>query len=113
MENPLISMIDIQLRSFVESLRPEEEIRKEVDLGYSWNGQTAFLFEIRPQWRDPAKIVEIPLAKLRFVKSSKLWKLYWMRGNGKWEAYELRPESTSLHELLQEIKNDAYGCFFG
>jgi hypothetical protein len=113
-EKPLISMVEVQIRIFIESLRPaDEEIRKQLDFGYSWDGQTVLLFEIRPQWNDPTKILELPFAKLRFVKSSKIWKLYWMRGSGKWEVYEPLPESTDVHKLLIEIKNDAYGCFFG
>ncbi len=114
MEKPLISMVEVQLRSFIESLRPtDEETRKKLDFGYSWDGQIALLFEIRPQWNDPNKILQHDFAKLRYVKSSKIWKLYWMRGSGKWEAYEPQPESTNVQELLTEIKNDVYGCFFG
>lgn len=114
MEKPLISMIEVQLRSFVDTLRPADDaVRKKLDFGYSWNRQIAILFEIRPQWNDPTNILELPFAKLRFVKSSKIWKLYWMRGAGKWEAYEPLPEGTDLHKLLTEIKNDAYGYFFG
>ncbi len=107
-------MIEVQLRSFIESLRsPDEEIRRQLDFGYSWDGETAFLFEVRPQWNDPTKILELPFAKLRFVKSSKICKLYWMRASGKWEAYQPHPENADVPKLLTEIKNDAYGCFFG
>jgi len=92
-----ISMIEVQLKSFVDAKRPkDEEVR-----------------EIRPQWNDPTNILELPFAKLRFVKSSKLWKLYWMRGSGKWEAYEPKPENVNLQLLLDEIDHDGYGCFFG
>ncbi|MFD1771581.1 DUF3024 domain-containing protein [Sphingobacterium suaedae] len=114
MEKPPISMIEVQLRSFIESLRPaDEETRKQLDFGYFWDGQIALLFKISPQWNDPTNILELPFAKLRFVKSSKIWKLYWMRGSGKWEAYEPEPENADVHKLLTEIKNDTYGCFFG
>lgn len=107
-------MVEVQIRSFVESLRPtDEETRTQLDFGYSWDDQTALLFEIRPQWNDPTKILELPFAKLRFVKSSKIWKLYWRRASGKWEAYRPQPESTNVQELLGEIENDTYGCFFG
>lgn len=107
-------MTEVQLRNFVESLRSaDEEIRKRLDFGYSWDGQNALLLEIRPQWNNPTKILEFPFARLRFVKSSRIWKLYWMRGSGNWEAYELQPVSADLHKLLNEVKNDAYGCFFG
>jgi len=109
-----ISMVEVQLKSFVDSKRPkDEEMRKRLDFGYSWDGQTVVLFEIRPQWNDPTNILELPFAKLCFVKSSKLWKLYWRRGSGKWERYEPKPESLTLQLLLVEIDHDAYGCFFG
>lgn len=114
MEKLLISMVEVQLRSFIEPLRlTEEEIRKQLDFGYSWDGQIALLFAIRPLWNDPSKILQHDFAKLRYVKSSKIWKLYWLCGSGKWEAYEPQPESTNVQELLTEIKNDVYGCFFG
>ncbi|UQA76649.1 DUF3024 domain-containing protein [Sphingobacterium siyangense] len=110
----LISMIKIQLKSFIDSKRPKDvEVRKKLDFGYSWDGKTALLFEIRPQWNDSTNIVELPFAKLRFVKAAKIWKLYWMRGSGKWEAYEPKPECTNLQLLLDEIDHDGYGCFFG
>lgn len=110
----LISMVEVQLKSFVEARRPKDEaIRKQLDFGYSWDGQIALLFEIRPQWNDPSNILELPFAKLRFIKSTKIWKLYWMQGSGKWEAYEPKPESINLQLLLDEIDHDGYGCFFG
>lgn len=109
-----ISMIEVQLKSFIDDKRPkDEEVRKQLDFGYSWDGQTALLFEIRPQWNDPTNILELPFARLSFVKSTKLWKLYWMRGSGKWEAYEPKPEACNLQEMLTEIRHDGYGCFFG
>lgn len=109
-----LSITEVQLRSFIAAKRPkDEDIRRKLDYGYSWNGQTAILFEIRPQWNDLTNILELPFAKLRFVKSSELWKLYWMRGSGKWEAYEPKPESPTLQLLLDEIDHDGYGCFFG
>lgn len=113
-EREPISMVEVQLKSFVEARRPKEEsVRKQLDFGYSWDGQTALFFEIRPQWKNPTNILESPFAKLRFVKSSKIWKLYWMLGSGKWKSYEPKPESTNLQSLLDEIGNDEYGCFFG
>ncbi|WP_241790888.1 DUF3024 domain-containing protein [Sphingobacterium rhinopitheci] len=109
-----ISMVEIQLRSFVEARRPKEEsVRAQLDFGYSWDGQTAIFFEIRPQWNDPSHLLELPFAKLRFVKSSKMWKLYWMRGSGKWQSYEPQSESAYLQSLINEIDYDVDGCFFG
>ena len=81
-------MMAVQFNRFVEAMRPkDEQVRKQLYLGYSWDGQTAVYFEIRPQWNDPTNILELSFAKLCFVKSSKLWKLYWMRLSNHWEAY--------------------------
>lgn len=109
-----ISMVEVQLKSFVEARRPKDEaVRKQLDFGYSWDGQIALLFEIRPLWNDPSHILELPFAKLRLIKSTKIWRLYWMRGTGKWETYEPKPESANLPLLLDEIDHDGYGYFFG
>lgn len=48
MENNLLSTAEVQLRSFTDNLRPDEEdIRKELYFGYSWDGKTALFFNIR------------------------------------------------------------------
>lgn len=53
-----ISMIEVQLKSFVDAKRPkDEDVRKQLDFGYSWDGQTAFLFEIRPQWNGQTQLI--------------------------------------------------------
>jgi len=107
-------MAEVQIRSFVDSMRSKDKkILKELDFGYSWDGQTAILYEIRPQFLKPENLIHIEFAKLRFVKSRKLWKLYWFRASGKWEAYDPKPTSADLSVLLTEIRNDGYGCFFG
>lgn len=110
----IISMVEVQLRNFIESRRPKDaEVRKKLDFGYNWDGQTALLFEIRPQWNNPANILHIEFAKIKYIKSSKQWKLYWRRASGKWEAYEPIPSSDNLQELINEISHDGYGYFFG
>ena len=109
--------IDIQenyLKTFVESLRPEDvEIRKQIDYGYSWENNIAILFEIRPRWDRPEKLMNIEFAKIRYTRTQREYKLYWMRGSGKWELYEPFPTATNLQDLLKEVKQDSYSCFFG
>lgn len=113
-EGKILSMTEVKLKSFIDSLRPkEEEVRKKLDVGYSWDGQTALLFEIRPLWNDPDQIIEFPFAKLQFVKTSNIWRLYWLRASGKWDSYKPKPTANRLEELLDEIGNDNHSCFFG
>ncbi|WP_118194807.1 DUF3024 domain-containing protein [Albibacterium indicum] len=114
MAETTISIHEVQLKSFINSLRPaDEELRKKIDFGYSWDGQIVLLFEIRPQWNNPIEYRQYEFAKIRYVKSSKLWKLYWLRASGKWELYDPQPENVNLQVLLSEIKDDPHHCFFG
>jgi hypothetical protein len=50
---------------------------------------------------------------VQLVRTRRVWRLYWMRGNGKWYAYPLCPETKSLAAALRLINEDASCCFFG
>lgn len=105
---------DAVLKDFIERIRPQDlEIRKKVDMGYSWNGSVALLYEIRPQWNKPEKILHHEFAKIRYYKSRGEWNLYWMRASEKWESYDPYPVATHLEELLEVIEKDKHHCFFG
>jgi len=52
-------------------------------------------------------------AKIRYVKSHGVWRLYWHRASGKWEAYSPFRESSDLEALLACIDEDSFGCFKG
>lgn len=109
---PIISMFEIQIKNFIESKRPKDlEIRKQLDFGYSWDNKSAILFAVRPRWNNPDEFIQIPFAKLTYVKSKNIWKLFWQRANLKWEAYTPLPQSEVLDTLLQQIKQDSNGCF--
>ncbi|HCY83841.1 MAG TPA: hypothetical protein DHV36_01770 [Desulfobacteraceae bacterium] len=99
--------------SFVERRRPEVRLRGQVDLGFRVTGQSFEIYEIRPLWDDPSKIIETSLAKATWVKSRKIWKLFWMRSDLKWHVHTPCPTAASLEEALEVIERDAYGCFFG
>jgi Protein of unknown function (DUF3024) len=101
------------LYQYTEEQRPPEDIRPQLDIGYTFEGQEVFLNEIRPDWQDESIIRHYPFAKLKFTKSQQVWKLYWHRASGKWEAYEPFAESASLQELLDCVAQDSYGCFHG
>ena len=114
MTDKTIDINESTIKKYVESLRPENlEIRAQVDIGYSYDGKVVILFEIRPEWNDPKKMQQIEFAKIRHYKSRKEWSLYWMRASGKWELYEPFPESTHLGKIIEIIKEDKHGCFYG
>ena len=114
MKDEKFDLDDSKLKTFVESLRPENpETREQVDYGYSFDGSIVILFEIRPIWNKPQEKQEVGFAKIRYYKSRQEWNLYWMRASGKWELYTPFPESALLQKILDIIEEDENCCFFG
>ena len=99
--------------AFVEKHRPSPEIREQMDLSYRLKGQSIEIFEIRPYWNNPLEEIENPVAKMTYVKSKKIWKLFWQRADLKWHGYEPYPLGKTLEECLAVIEKDEYACFWG
>ena len=95
------------------SRRVSERARNQLKNGFRIEGQNIFLYESRPRWDDPSEWVDRDFAKITFVKSRGIWKLYWMRASGKWMLYEPNKESRDLSHLISTIDEDRHGCFFG
>ena len=98
---------------YMAKRRPPAHIRAELDMGYRIEGQSVFLFEIRPNYLDKTEIMQLEFAKITFVKKQKIWKLYWMRQDLKWHRYDPLSETPSLENALAEVISDPYACFFG
>lgn len=98
---------------YVEGRRPRLEIRSKFDLSFHVSDQSFEIFTIRPRWDDPEQKLEEAIAKATYVKSRKVWKLFWMRSDMKWHVYEPFKESSSLEKILEIIEEDAHSCFWG
>ena len=107
-----IDVIEI-MENAIERMRPPEEIRDNLDLGYRIDNQSVILIEIRPKFNDLSIKIELAFAKATFVKSNNKWRIYWKRGNLKWHSYNPEPESKNLHDFLKIVFEDKYHCFFG
>jgi hypothetical protein len=103
----------IILDEFIESKRPQKEIRDQLDIAYRIENQSVTIFEIRPEFQNPASKIEIEVAKTTYVRTKNKWKLYWMRRDLKWHGYEPDLFSDSIDEVLSVIDKDEYGCFWG
>ena len=103
------------INEFCEKQGPPAHLHDKLKWGYQVDPkkQTVVLFEIRPHFQDPELKIESPIAKAKYVKSQNVWKVYWMRANGKWFAYEPYPSARTLEEFLRVVKEDEYRCFFG
>lgn len=88
-------------------------IRNELRLDYVIKDQSIILFTVRPQWDDPTQIINSEFAKATYVKTKKVWMIYWMRANLKWYGYEPKAEVKSIEEFIETVEEDKYGCFYG
>ena len=102
-----------QLAAFLRRRRPPPRIRKQLDIGYELVNQSVELLEVRPDWRDNRKTVKTPIAKATYVRTQNIWRVYWMRRDFRWHAYQPRPVVSDLVDFLETVDADQYGCFFG
>ena len=98
---------------WLEANRPSPEIRPELDLGWRIEGQSVFLFEIRPRWDDPSVIDHYSFAKATYVKARNEWKVYWLRASLKWDPYPPLKVVKKLGRFLKEVDDDPHHCFRG
>jgi len=97
--------------TYIERIRPkDEDIRKRLDLAFRVEGQSVYLFEIRPDLTG--RIMTHDVAKTTFVRTENVWKVYWMRADLKWHAYETTNLKT-ITGFVKAVETDKYGCFWG
>ena len=105
--------VEVEVGRFVETHRPPENIRDQLDLGYRVENQSVYLFEIRPCWDKPQETMECPVAKATYSKGQAIWKVYWQRADLKWHRYDPTPEVDQLVDFLALVGEDEHACFFG
>ena len=108
-----LKKIEKAAKRYIDKNRPPPHIRHQVDLGYRISGQSVEIFEIRPFWINPQETIEESIAKVTYVKSQKVWKVYWQRADFKWHRYEPNPEVKTIEAFFNLIEQDVHGCFFG
>lgn len=108
-----IKRYELAKKKFLAQRRPHPDVRAKCDLGCRLDEQTVEVFEIRPQWDNPEIIHEQPFAKATYIKSEKVWKIYWMRSNLKWQIYAPDRTVRTIEDVFSVIDCDEYGAFFG
>ncbi|EET4456608.1 DUF3024 domain-containing protein [Escherichia coli] len=100
-----------EVHQFIESIRPPEHIRNELDIVYSINDQTIDIGEQRPVWQgNPGETNILPSARIKYIRSLDRWKIYWMRKDMKWHQYSTE---LSLTDALELVRADPDCSFFG
>ena len=98
---------------YLEENRPPEDIRRQLDVGWRLEGQSVYVFEIRPQWNNKNIYHHYDFAKATWVEAQKHWKIFWMRSNGKWYRYDALESAGNLQRFLIEVEKDPYHFFRG
>jgi len=101
-----------KLDIFLDAHRPPSHLRDQLDINYHINNQSVELFEIRPQLESVCKKIENSFAKATYVKSLKIWKIYWKKSDFKWHSYEPTPSVKYLEDFLNIVSKNEYGCFY-
>ena len=105
-------MIEAVLAAFVERRRPPVHLRDKLEHGFRMDGQAIELFEVRPRFDDKTRKTQLSFAKARYVKTAKAWKVYWMRGNGRWWPYQ-PGQVKKVEDFIRLVEEDKDNCFFG
>ena len=115
MEEKTLDINYSKVESYIQGKRPPIEIRSKLDLGFNYSKNTFELFEVRPVWNspDPNDYQKLSFAKFRYIKTQKVWKLYWLRASGKWQSYDPLPEASNIDSILACIEAESHGCFYG
>ena len=76
-------------------------------------GSEVVIVSVRPWFQDKTQMIDSPIAKVKWVNTQKVWKLYWMRADLRWHSYPSLPETSSIRTALAEVDRDRDCCFFG
>jgi hypothetical protein len=108
-----IKRCERELDKFLSKHRPPAHIRHEVDIRYRIVNQSVELFEVRPHWEDASQKLETPVAKATYVKTQKIWRVFWHKSDMKWHGYDPTPEVKAIEDFLTLVSEDRHCCFFG
>ena len=95
--------------------RVPPEAREHVRVELEQERHAVNIVEYRPPWREDygPEWSRLPIARLRYVASKRLWTLYYHRYTGRWERYPLLGPSRRLADLLSEVAEDPICVFWG
>lgn len=102
------------IENYLKELHHPSHLPLDTQIGYRLTNQSIELFQIRtPYQGKPGETFEFPIIKTTYVKSKKIWKVFWQRRDLKWHSYEPNPFVKDLDEFIDVLKKDEYCCFYG
>jgi hypothetical protein len=91
------------------------DVRDKLRIECDVSGRDVVIVERRPPWGPEAgpEWTTTPVALLRYLKSRRVWRLYWRGSDERWHEYPELPFSASVEELLHELDRDPTALFWG
>jgi hypothetical protein len=80
---------------------------------YEVEGHSVTMYEERPPWDGVGEWTRGGIARFRFNRSRRQWRLYWMRQDLRWHLYDPDETPADLASLVAMVEADKYGAFFG
>ena len=110
---------EIELR-FIENTvgkmcqrRSPAPLKDQTRITYKVINHSVEVYEQGPGWKKPEEWTNMGIAKFLYARTTRKWKLYWMKQDLKWHLYEPLSESTTIDRLVAEVDKDSHGAFFG
>ncbi|GIJ25150.1 hypothetical protein Vqi01_03120 [Micromonospora qiuiae] len=103
-----------QVRRWCEQRVPAQ-VRDQVRIECEEAPRHLTVLERRPAWRaEPgADWSALPVARLRYLKSTGVWTLYWRDRNMRFHRYDRAPATADIGVLLAELDSDPMAIFWG
>ena len=92
-----------------------DNVRDQLRIECDVSGRDVTIVERRPPWGPDAGLewMTSSVARLRYLKSRGVWRLYWSDSDEGWHEYPRLPVATQVAELLEEIDRDPTALFWG
>lgn len=88
-------------------------VRDQLRHGFRIGANDVVIFESRPHFQPPHNWFDHDVAKFRFVRAAKEWRLYCRFRDLRWRAYEPLPSASTFDALFAEARRDPTGIFWG
>ena len=90
-----------------------DHLRNQIKIFYEVRGYEVKIIETRPHYMRKHEWTEHPIARMKYDLDTIRWQLYWRRASGKWMKYPDFEPTNRLQSLIDEIRDDRFGVFWG
>lgn len=95
--------------------RAPEQLRDELRVEADIADRHVTIVECSPPWdtQTGTEWTRFPVARLRYVKATGLWSLYWRDRHLRFHEYDRVAATATIEDLLAEVERDPTAIFWG